>query len=457
MASTATDRLRLQKQATYDNPNSWGVELNQGALDMVDEAFGIVEVTVNGNVTLDVQNYITDESRALVIILNGTGGFEVTHPAVNKPYLVLNDCVANVTLKPNGGTGAIIRAGTGAWYGTNAAGTAGRVVDPTLDKIRAAAGAVNLNGQKLTNVADPSDPQDAVTKNYLETEVANNPDLATVAGIAGEVVTVAHIQDGSIAFDAVTDVAAIAGEVILVAGVDGAVAQLAAMFVGASATDPTTRLDGSALQAGDFYLNTSGTPTVRVYSGSNWIPIAAVTIASQGEAEAGSNNTNFMTPLRTSQAIAALGYNRVATVTKTDTFSLPTTSTWTDVTDLSVTITPTSAAARVMITANLSVSHGTAASQINLRIVRNGSPVFVGDAASSRLRTSAGTRVENQGAIYPVSIAFVDAPATASAVTYKVQMYVTAATGYLNRSGGDNDGANTPRAASSLTAMEVGP
>jgi hypothetical protein len=306
MPAVATSRLRLIKQETYSNPDAWGVYLNSGALDMADQAFGVAEIAVGANVSIDTQNFVSDEARRLVLILSGAGGFSVTAPAVDKPYLVINDCAADVTIGPFGGSFATVRAGTQVWYTTNAAGTAGRVVDPTLDKVKKPAASVDFNGQRAVNVADPVDPQDGLTINYLNTQFVTNPDLGTVAAVADEVRTVAHIQDGTVATDAVTDVAAISGEIVDLSGITNDIVQLAGMFVGASATDPATRLDGTPLQAGDYYLNTGGTPTVRVYSGSAWIPIEAVAIASQLEAEAGTNNTKMMTPLRGKQQFTAL-------------------------------------------------------------------------------------------------------------------------------------------------------
>ena len=38
MASTFTSRIRLEKQGDGENPNSWGLILNQNVIDMVDEA-----------------------------------------------------------------------------------------------------------------------------------------------------------------------------------------------------------------------------------------------------------------------------------------------------------------------------------------------------------------------------------------------------------------------------------
>ena len=46
MASTYTSRIRLEKQADGENPNSWGLILNQNVIDMIDEAVaGMVTVT----------------------------------------------------------------------------------------------------------------------------------------------------------------------------------------------------------------------------------------------------------------------------------------------------------------------------------------------------------------------------------------------------------------------------
>lgn len=322
MADTATRRGRAQKIEQYTKDNAWGPELNDGGLERMDEMWAVKAVTVNGNVTLTAQNFIQDEARSAVLILSGAGGFAVTAPAVDKPYLVVNNCAADVTVKPSGGTQATVRAGTAVWYYTNADADTGFVVDPTLDKIKAPAAHVSLNSKKITGLADPTDAQDAATKNYIDTLAAAG-DLATVAGIADEIVVLADIQDGTVATDAITDVAEVADEVALLGPIHEDISQLAGMFVGASATDPATRLDGSPLQAGDYYLNTSGTPTVQVYDGSNWIPIEAVTLASQPEAEAGVNNTNVMTPLRTKQAIDAQRALGSQTFTSSGTFNKP--------------------------------------------------------------------------------------------------------------------------------------
>lgn len=91
--------------------------------------------------------------------------------------------------------------------------------------------------------------------NAIRTQIAavdaNSADISTVAGINAAVSVLAAIEAD------ITAVAAIAAAVVAVAAIDGAVVQVAQQYQGASATDPTVRLlDGSALQVGDYYLNT---------------------------------------------------------------------------------------------------------------------------------------------------------------------------------------------------------
>lgn len=292
--ATATSRLRLEKQAYNANDNSWGQHLNDGVFDLADEAFGVEEIAVGANVTLSQQNYLTDQSRKLVLIFSGAGGFTVTAPAVDKPYLVINNCSAAVTLKPAGGTGASIGAGMRLWYYTNAAGTVGYFVNPKLNDLAAPDDNVSLNSKRLTNVAaavnandavtrsntitdlappgsnlnlnskriinlaEPASSQDAATKNYVDALV-NSTDLGVVAGIAADVTAVADISTEVVAVAAdttnidavgtninnVNTVAGISADVTSVAGNSADISTVASVSadvsaVGAVASDVTT-------------------------------------------------------------------------------------------------------------------------------------------------------------------------------------------------------------------------
>jgi hypothetical protein len=189
---TPTSRLRLEKQTVDSNENAWGTRLNQ-SLDLVDLAFSTEEVTVSGDVTLTSTNYADNQSRALCLILTGDGGYAVTTPAVDKPYLVINNCTSDVTMKPSGGTAATIRAGTIVWYYNNAAGDTGYVVDPTLDKIKAPVASVAMGSQKLTGMAAGTATTDGATlSNRLDQFAA--PTASVVMG--GQKIT--GLADGTI-------------------------------------------------------------------------------------------------------------------------------------------------------------------------------------------------------------------------------------------------------------------
>ena len=126
-----------------------------------------------------------------------------------------------------------------------------------------------------------------------------------------------------------------------------------------------------------------------------------------------------------------------------------------DVTGLSVSITPSSTSNKVLVLAN--VMHGSASGQENyVKIVRDSTDVYVGDAAGSRQRMSASARESNTGGQSQAAMVFLDSPNTTSSVTYKIQ---AGAEGvnivYINRSENDGDNSTIARTASQITVMEI--
>ena len=131
-----TSRLRLEKQTYDSNENSWGAPRLNNTLDLVDDSFSTITFAVEADVTLTVQNYTTDQSRALALIMTGSGGFDVLHPAsTNKPYLLINNCTAAVDFGPDSQTLVTVRAGFKGWYYPAADGETGYLADMTLDQI----------------------------------------------------------------------------------------------------------------------------------------------------------------------------------------------------------------------------------------------------------------------------------------------------------------------------------
>ena len=93
MASTYTTSGRFAKQGTGDNLNTWGLKLNQQAIDLIDEMIaGSVTVTIAGDTTLTSLNGQSDQSRPAQLVLTGSpaANFTVTTPNVPKIYVVDN-------------------------------------------------------------------------------------------------------------------------------------------------------------------------------------------------------------------------------------------------------------------------------------------------------------------------------------------------------------------------------
>jgi hypothetical protein len=148
---------------------------------------------------------------------------------------------------------------------------------------------------------------------------------------------------------------------------------------------------------------------------------------------------------------------QVVQTVKSDTFTT-TSSSYVDVTGLSVTITPTSASNRILVL--YSSTMGTISGQYScaMRLVRNSTAIYVGDAAGSRTRASSlswsdiGTQLDT----VPVNGIFLDSPATTSATTYKLQVLSGySETVYINRTQADVDSAIHSRVPSQIMVMEI--
>ena len=148
---------------------------------------------------------------------------------------------------------------------------------------------------------------------------------------------------------------------------------------------------------------------------------------------------------------------QVAQTVKTDVFTT-TRQSFTDITGLSGTITPTSSSNKILISYTLSVSGN---GYPMFKLLRGSTDIFVGDAASNRVQCLFGGYVggsQINSMMIPVSGNFLDSPSTTSATTYKFQTGVIHTTGYtivVNRSMSDTDFNYNPRTASSIVLMEV--
>ena len=146
---------------------------------------------------------------------------------------------------------------------------------------------------------------------------------------------------------------------------------------------------------------------------------------------------------------------QVVSTTKTDTVTTTTTS-FADITGMSATITPTNSSNKVLVFAKLSIAPQAGTNRAAIRLVRESTAIFIGDAAGSRVPASSSATAVNSDQITDLVFVFLDSPATTSATTYKVQWQTTGAgTIGLNRSISDVDSNAYFRTASSITVMEI--
>lgn len=150
---------------------------------------------------------------------------------------------------------------------------------------------------------------------------------------------------------------------------------------------------------------------------------------------------------------------QVVSTTKTDSFTTSAAS-MTDVTGLSVTITPTSSSNKILVILTLNYAGTNGNSGAAYQLVRGSTAICIGDAAGSRPQASGGMAyIADANSFTTISGSFVDSPATTSAVTYKVQVVGgNPSSGvFVNRSQNDTNGTQhyNARTASTITVMEI--
>jgi len=144
---------------------------------------------------------------------------------------------------------------------------------------------------------------------------------------------------------------------------------------------------------------------------------------------------------------------QVVSTTKTDTFSTASTS-FVDVTGLSVSITPSSASNKILVIASIYAGNNTNYS--HARLVRGSTAICIGDANGSNSRVSFNNFYTADSSTYKGGTQnFLDSPATTSATTYKVQMLAGSSTVYLNYGGTADTDFARGRTASTITVMEI--
>ena len=192
--------------------------------------------------------------------------------------------------------------------------------------------------------------------------------------------------------------------------------------------------------------NTSGTITLDAPN------VAGTTVLTLPTA-----NGTVLTTANVSSNLPAGSVLQVVSATKTDTASF-TSSTFSDVTGLSVSITPSSSSNKILILVNVNGSWQNGITKIGGRLMRDSTAIAIGDAAGSRTRLTSELYFGVNGDTFiPMSMNYLDSPSTTSATTYKWQANSmdNAGTVYINKAYVDGDATYVGRGVSTITVMEI--
>lgn len=185
MPSTYSN-LKIQLMATGENNTTWGNVTNVNLGTALEEAIaGSADVTfASGDVTLTLTNTnATQTARNMRLRCTGTtgGARNLIVPAIEKVYIVQNDCSDTITIKNSTGTGVAVPAGKTIWVfndATNVVAAVTHLTSLTLATVLpVASGGTGTNTSTGSNNAVLSDSPTLVTPaitnptvtNYVET------------------------------------------------------------------------------------------------------------------------------------------------------------------------------------------------------------------------------------------------------------------------------------------------
>jgi len=191
-------------------------------------------------------------------------------------------------------------------------------------------------------------------------------------------------------------------------------------------------------------------------NGSNYVRLIAPASIAANRTVTLPNNTGTL--LSTASTGTVL---QVVQTVKTDVFSSNSTSTFVDITGMSVSITPSSASNQILVTYSLCTSIVNGGYSFHVRLLRGSTDIAQGTSSGSIISSTTSAYSSSSSGEYPMyvqNMTFLDSPATTSSTTYKLQgrgWNQTAGLFYVNRSAAEVNNANFARTVSTITVMEI--
>jgi hypothetical protein len=305
MPSTFTTNTGIEKIGDGEQSGLWGQTTNLN-FDIVDRALnGAGTITLSGTThTLSTTAGVLSDGQFSVLVFagspSGPNTVTITPNTAQKRYWVRNTTAGNVILAQGSGATVTVPPGTSKAVYTNGAGATAAVFDLT-----------NTLAGNLTGNADTATAlQTARTIGGVSFDGTANINLPGVnqtgnqntTGSAATLTTARTLTIGSTGktFDGSADVAWSLSEI----GAQASSAQLTSLA--ALATNGIIARTAADTVAARTITGTTDQITVTNGDGVSGNPTIAAVVASQAEAEAGTDNTKLMTPLRAAQAIKRL-------------------------------------------------------------------------------------------------------------------------------------------------------
>jgi hypothetical protein len=168
------------------------------------------------------------------------------------------------------------------------------------------------------------------------------------------------------------------------------------------------------------------------------------------------DNTGTILTNATTTGFPAGSVIQVVSTNYTLSATISTTTSYTDITGMSVSITPTSATSKIFIL--ITLAFNSPEGQNNMVILdRNGTTIGSSTQSGNGIQQFFGLATANANNYWLISASgsFLDSPATTSALTYKLRTRSAASTStlYLNRTGRLD--ASDALGSSTITAMEI--
>ena len=408
MTTTVTSNLNLTKPDIGSEANNWGNVLN-GTIDQIDKSIAqrlLKNVGGGSDVTLS-----DSESAFAIIEFQGTlsGNIDVkTASNDTKPYIIFNNTSGSYTLtfKTNSGTGVVITQGLKSIvYGDGS-----NIVEATSPTNSfSASKTITLSGVVSGSVATDFSSDPTITTSIVDGSIVN-ADINTSAAIDAS-----KIADGSVSN-------------IEFQRLDGVTSDIQ--------TQINTKIDGSSINADNL---SSGTiPDARLPSTLPALNGSALTALNASNLSSGT--------VPAARLPSSLGKVLQVVSTNSTTYFTSSASGLTDVTGMSVAITPSATNSKILVMVDFSADSFGDNTNYGFQLIRGSTAI--GNGVSGNVVAHF-----NANEFDTMAITYLDSPSTTSATTYKLQ-FKSFDGGALsfNRS----QSSSTFQTASNITVIEIG-